>query len=300
MIGLLILFGYTAALLVAAATAWMLYRLYHPPRRALAFALARHLPADPQALGLAFQNHSFAFADGTSTDAWIISGRASRGPVVVITHGWADTRYQTLTRLGPLPDVASRLVLYDVRGHGESTAPTSRLGVTEADDLLAILDQLGDFDRPLVLMGFSMGAGASIVAAACDPRRRSAAVIAVSSPRFFGPAIAGILRQVQLPVYPFVWLIAGHLAVWLQRPRAYDRAAYAAKLTCPLLVLHGSHDDLVPAAAARQIAAAAPRGQFVEFPGAGHVDLALADPPRYLDVLRRFLSAEVTPQDQTA
>jgi len=295
MTGLLILLTFTAALLLAGLTVWALHRLYHPPRRALGFALARRLPVDPQALGLSFVDATFSFADGTQTAAWDITGRDPRGPVLVVTHAWADTRYETLTRLGPLPDLASRLVLYDLRGHGESTAATSHSGATEADDLLAILDALGPQDRPVVLLGFSLGAGASIVAAAHDPLHRSAGVIAVAPPRFYGPALAGLLARAQLPRYPLAWLVGAHLAVWLQSPRQFDRAAHAAQLPCPLLVLHGDRDDIVSAEAARQVAAAAPRGQLVEFPTAGHLDLALVDPPRYLDALQRFLPNEPRP-----
>jgi pimeloyl-ACP methyl ester carboxylesterase len=271
-------------------TAWVLHRIYHPPRRALAFALARQLPLDPGAMGLTFTNRTFALPDGTTSPAWVITGRDPRGPVLLVTHAWSDTRYRMLTQLGPLPELCSRIVIYDLRGHGESSAGASHSGATEAADILAILDALGPLDRPLLLLGFSLGAGASIVAAADDPRHRIAGVIAVAPPRFYGPPIAELIRRFGLPKCPLNWLVSAHLAVWLQSPRNFDRAAYAARLTCPLLILHGANDGMVPVAAARQVAAAAPHGELVDFPTAGHLDLAQVDAARYFDALRRFVA----------
>jgi pimeloyl-ACP methyl ester carboxylesterase len=50
---------------------------------------------------------------------------------------------------------------------------------------------------------------------------------------------------------------------------AYRRAIGA--ITCPLLLLHGTHDRLVPIAVARAAARAHPAWTMIEMPGAGHV-----------------------------
>jgi pimeloyl-ACP methyl ester carboxylesterase len=42
-------------------------------------------------------------------------------------------------------------------------------------------------------------------------------------------------------------------------------------VTCPVLLLHGSHDRLVPVTAARAAARANPAWSLVVFPGVGHV-----------------------------
>ena len=53
----------------------------------------------------------------------------------------------------------------------------------------------------------------------------------------------------------------------------FDRAAHAARLGCPLLVIHGSEDEISPIEDGRAIASAAPAGEIVEVEGAGHNDL---------------------------
>jgi len=70
--------------------------------------------------------------------------------------------------------------------------------------------------------------------------------------------------------------------------RRYDRAADAAGFGGPVLVLHGGDDPICAPGPAREIAEAAGDGRFELFEGGGHVDLAEADPSRYVAVLDAF------------
>ena len=121
---------------------------------------------------------------------------------MILSHGWNSFRYGSLVRVGLLTPFVSQFVVYDLRGHGQSTATTSRLGTTEADDLLEIIDQLDDHDAPVVLFGTSMGAGTAIAAAATLRGRggkRIAAVIAEGPYRHFREPIVGQLRCRRIP-----------------------------------------------------------------------------------------------------
>jgi pimeloyl-ACP methyl ester carboxylesterase len=59
------------------------------------------------------------------------------------------------------------------------------------------------------------------------------------------------------------------------------------ELRVPALILHGAHDDVVPIAASREVAAGRPNARLIELPD-GH-DL-LASLPRLLDETDRFLA----------
>ena len=78
---------------------------------------------------------------------------------MLITHGWGAGRFNALARVPLVAKHARRLVVYDMRGHGESTAKTCTLGVKEPWDVLSILDQVAIPGVDVVLWGVSMGAG---------------------------------------------------------------------------------------------------------------------------------------------
>ncbi len=71
------------------------------------------------------------------------------------------------------------------------------------------------------------------------------------------------------PVFWCAGLIVGVGARW----RGFDRAELAARLDCPLLVIHGALDVVSPIEDGRDIASAAPQGRIFELPDAGHLGL---------------------------
>lgn len=288
--GLLILLSAGLAVLVIAGTFCVVRGMLHPPRRTYAFTLARKLPSDPVELGLIGTETTFNFRDGTRSPAWIFEGRAPDGPVIIITHGWSSGRYPSLNRAALVTRFASRVVLYDMRGHGDSTAPCCRMGTTEVEDLLAIMDQVAEKDRPVVLYGSSMGAGISIAAAARGQDQRIAAVIAEGPYRFLLTPLIAQMKRRKFPTFPFAKLAWWHVRFWLGGFDDYDRAGLAARLRCPLLVLHGEKDDVCDITTSREIASAAADAAFVEIPEAHHSDLAWVDEARYLDAVAALMT----------
>ena len=287
--GLLILLASGLALIVAAGTLWVVRGMLHPPRKTYAFALAKQLPADPTDLGLSAENATFTFRDGFATGGWRIEGQSPDGPVILLTHGWSSSRYMVLPRAALVAQFASQVVLYDMRGHGDSTAPACHMGTTEADDLLTVLDQVGAGNRPIVLFGTSMGAGISIVAAARDESDRIKAVIAEGPYRYLLTPLIAHMKRHKFPTFPFATLAWWHVRFWLGGFEGYDRALHAAKLRCPLLLLHGSRDDVCRVDMARQIAGAAPDATFVEIPEAGHSDLPSVNEAMYLEAVEALM-----------
>ncbi|WP_067574979.1 alpha/beta fold hydrolase [Nocardia acidivorans] len=91
------------------------------------------------------------------------------GPLVICTHGWGELRqsYRHLTPL--LVQLGCRVALMDIRGHGDSDATFGAYDdAALAEDILALVDELGE---PAFLVGNSMGAGASVIAAADAPEK---------------------------------------------------------------------------------------------------------------------------------
>ena len=289
-------------LLVSAATA---YVLAHPPRLTVGGAVARGLPADPAEAGARYEAHTIRDAQGHAIELWAVEGRDPAGPVMILMHGWAGSRLGGLGWLDVLRPLVSELVLFDQRAHGESPQARCTWGRQECGDTLAIVEwcarrareaQPGAAvphpfeERPLVLMGCSMGAAVAIETAVAAGEGVIAAVVADSPYRRPVDAARRTMRQMGLPGRPFADIGFAMLALTGCRFRCRDMTEAAARLTQPLLVLHGAKDAVAPVEDARAIAAAAPRGRVQVFDEAEHLQAACEDPKGYEDALRRFLA----------
>lgn len=288
MSGFLLLLAAGLAVFWTATVVYVAWMLSHPPRRTYAAAVARGRPGDPAELGVTFETWSF-HSRVADLPVWDIPGREPTGPVVILTHGWADSRIGGLLRVPALLPVVSRIILWDLPGHGEAPG-VCRLGTAEVDDLTALLDAVAPASSPappIVLWGWSLGAGVSLVIAAREAR--VAGVIAESPYRVAPTPARNVLRARALPhtlnlrpalaalatAFRAPALIAGPAAADRRGApsRIFDRAWHAARVRAPLLVLHGTRDEVCPIDDARAIARAAPRGSLTEIPGGRHNDL---------------------------
>jgi pimeloyl-ACP methyl ester carboxylesterase len=296
--GLAILLAAGLAVYLLALTLSSLHRLRRPPRRTYAWAVARGVPGDPSEMdggGRAYETWSFDRA-GLEFEVWDVPGDDPGGPVVLATHGWGGSRVDMLPRLAGLLPHASRVVLWDMPGHGESRG-VCRLGAREALDLAALIDLLGGgsaSDRPLVLYGFSLGAEVSLLARAARPDRVSALVLEAPFRRGITAAwnvhrVVGSPAAVNVPAaLALLGLLEGKGPGWRWR----DLARLAEPGT-PTLVLHGDRDPISPSEDGVAIAEAA-GGVYAEIAGAGHTDMwgdgtrpdAEAAVTRFLEKLR--------------
>lgn len=242
----------------------MMWRLTHPPRRTYSFAVSRGIAGAPDELDPPLPFEQWAFVSRSRTlNVWDMTGRSPAGPAIIFTHGWGDSRIGSLVRAARLADFASRMIAWDLPGHGEAPG-ICRLGRSEAADLKALIDHLA---CPVVLYGWSMGAGLSIEAG-CDQRVR--AVIAEAPYRFQDVPACRVLRAAGLPCGWTLDLALTLLGMSAKSRQQFDRAAHAARLTCPLLVLHGTEDEICPIDDGRAIAAAARHARLVEIEGGDH------------------------------
>lgn len=187
---------------------------------------------------------------GVKLKGWWFHAGGKRGTIVVL-HGVGDNR-------GAAVGIAQRftargfdVIAYDSRAHGESGGDACTYGFYEKEDLRRVLDRIGA--RPIVLMGFSMGAAIALQEAAIDPR--VAAVVAVSS--------FSDLRTAAVERVPF-FASKGNIrdAFSLAEAEAKFRVddvspvAAAARITAPTLLIHGEQDDETPASHSQRIFAA--------------------------------------------
>jgi pimeloyl-ACP methyl ester carboxylesterase len=287
-VGFLLLLTLGLMLLWAVVVAWTAWMLTHPPRRTYASAVARGLPGTPSELRPARTFESWTFSGaGIDLPVWDIVGDDPAGPVVILTHGWASSRVGMLPRAMGLAPMVSRLVLWDLPGHGEAPGRCS-LGRREAGSLHSLLDEVKEpGGPPLVLCGASLGAGVSLEVA--GGRDDIAAVIAEAPYRHRETPARNVLVARGLP---HRFTLGPALA--LTRCDVFDRARDAANVRCPVLVLHGSQDMVSPGDDGRAIAAATPRGTYAEIDGAGHNDLWTTHAAASAQAVRAFLDGVQT------
>ncbi|MGI5507219.1 SDR family oxidoreductase [Lentzea sp. CA-135723] len=104
------------------------------------------------------------------------------GPTVVLVHGYPDT-HEVWDRVAALLEKDFRVVTYDVRGAGESTAPSTEDGYRLerlAADLFAVIDAVSP-DEPVHIVGHDWGSIQSWEAVT-TPGARIATFTSISGP----------------------------------------------------------------------------------------------------------------------
>mgnify|MGYP003142161847 FL=1 len=253
------------------------YMLTHPNRRTYAWAVSRRQPGDPGELDepLGFESREINTEHGP-IPIWDIEGRDPNGPVVLMTHGWGSSRQGSLKRLSAIADDVSRIIAWDLPGHGEAPG-SARMGCDEHRIAADLLDALGDPDRPLFLFGWSMGAGVSL--ALCAHVQHTHPVSGVICEAVYNRpitparsvlALRGMPHQLNLA--PAMALLGIKLGIGL-RWRGFDRDQIAKGITAPILLLHGDHDPVSPIEDAQSVCDAAPNAALCVIDGAGHNNL---------------------------
>ncbi len=174
---------------------------------------------------------------------------------VVVVHGFtAHRRDANVEQIAAaLRDEGYAVVVGDLRGHGESGG-TCTLGDEERFDVAAMVEEARRLDERVVVVGASMGAIAALRYAADDTGL--AGVVTVSCParwqlRTLRSALAALVTQTGIG-RRFLSDRAG-VRVAPTRVRADAPEAVAARVTCPLAIVHGLADRFMPALEASRL-----------------------------------------------
>jgi pimeloyl-ACP methyl ester carboxylesterase len=169
---------------VAALDFYFIHRLTHPPRT--------ELYGSPRDFQLILQKpmwfeEKWKNSDSTQTVGWLLS-RGKPAPAIILSHGYASNRSELLTLSFELWKAGYHVLVYDLRGHGESPVKWSGLGTYEKDDLLSALkflrNRTNESGQPLLegrvgLYGVDIGGYISLVASTQDPMIKAVAVDSV-------------------------------------------------------------------------------------------------------------------------
>jgi pimeloyl-ACP methyl ester carboxylesterase len=106
------------------------------------------------------------------------------GPPLILTHGYSSTSAMWQGQIEPLAK-RHRLIVWDMRGHGQSDYPDDPSAYSEAltvGDIAALLDQVGA--AKAIVGGLSLGGYMSLAFYRAHPERVSALLIIDTGPGF--------------------------------------------------------------------------------------------------------------------
>ncbi|MBF6990272.1 3-oxoadipate enol-lactonase [Cupriavidus sp. IK-TO18] len=220
-----------------------------------------------------------------------------------------------------------RVVRYDTRGHGRSTAPGDAFTVEQlGQDVIAILDALGIGQA--VFCGLSMGGLTGMWLGIHAPERFSRIVLANTAAKIgnaegWNTRIDTVLRDgMSVMVAPSVerWFTPGFAATADRAldglrsvlagldPRGYAASCAAVRdadfretvpsIPVPVLVVAGSQDPSTTAQEGRALADAIPGARFIELPAA-HIS-SFEQPGRFTAALIDFVRGRLPVTDDHA
>ena len=233
MIGLLLLLVTAWIVLVLFLAAFCASAAYTPPRRATGWALAHGEPSTPLERDIPFEEWTNARPDGAQLCVWDVAGHDPNGPAVVLLHGWSRSKMTWLDRLDWWQARTRRILVPDLRGHGDSTPDGATMGQVDARDIEALVAESGE--RNVVLVGRSLGSVIAIHAAANLAESMPSTVkgvIAVAPYEEFSRTLKARLAQRQLPAMPIVPLAMAILK--MRGVRAPRTSLSAGRINAPL------------------------------------------------------------------
>jgi pimeloyl-ACP methyl ester carboxylesterase len=126
----------------------------------------------PEAYGLPYETVRIDSCDDSVLAGWYLP--AQNGAAVILLHGYGGTRADVLPQAAALAEAGYGVLLYDLRGHGESSAMLRSNGWDDVGDVYNAYDWLVAraevTEERVGLYGLGVGGQIALRAAAFSPR----------------------------------------------------------------------------------------------------------------------------------
>lgn len=281
-----------AVLAVVAISAYQGYSLLHPEKKDIEAFSSNIVPE--------YRDISFKGIDKKVVlQGWLFQTKNS-GRTVIMAHSYGKNRLQfdiqTVDMIKFLMNKGYNVFTFDFRNSGKSGGETTTLGYNEKDDLIAAISYIKQQgSEHIVLLGFSTGASASILAAA--ESKDVDAVIADSPYSDLGSYLEGSLNvKTRLPAFPFNKTVLLSMELLGGIDTAGTSPLNSLKDLSPawLLLIHGQGDTEIPVDNSRKLYTAysglnSGKVELWETDAAGSAGSYTAYPEKYLERLSSFL-----------
>ena len=219
------------------------------------------LPAAGSDLGGGAQVLEYASQDGVALRGVLARASNERGPgarpALVYFHGNAESAADNLEVARLFAAAGADVLVAEYRGYGGCDGSPSEAGLfLDAQAALSAASQaLGRPEQELLLVGRSLGTG---VAARLAGEGHGAGLVLISP---------------YTSIYEMACLVAPRPLVWAAVHDRFETLEYLHHYAGPLLVLHGTSDEVIPFAMGQTVAGTFPQARFVPLPGVGHNDV---------------------------
>lgn len=212
-------------------------------------------PVSPLDTGsLDYETVNFSTLRERMLEGWWVDHPAAQGHVI-LTHGWGTNRKALLPLVPLLVKAGWNVLLFDVRNHGNSDEDTFSSMPRFAEDIDAAIAWIhaSQQNRPIALIGHSVGAAATLLSA--SRRNDISAVVSLSS--FAHPAdmMKRWLVEKGIPFFPLGWYVLRYVEKVIGH--RFDNIAPIETIkyvSCPILLVHGHSDTVIPVEDAYKLA----------------------------------------------
>jgi fermentation-respiration switch protein FrsA (DUF1100 family) len=228
-----------AAYLVICAAAYFGHRMF------MYFPDPARIP--PEAAGLEnVEEVEFAAADGTKLVSWYAPAQEGK-PTILYFHGNAANAANRAPKIDMMLESGFGVFYLNNRGYGGSGgSPTEANNVADAIAAYDYVRGLGVPPDKIVTFGESLGSGQAVRLAAARP----VAAVVLEAP---------LTSTVEVGRSIYFWLPLSLLIA-----DQYNVERDIARVTAPLLILHGEQDEVIPVDMGRRIYNAANQPKRIE------------------------------------
>lgn len=206
---------------------------------------------------------------------WIPRGDSRR--VLLYFHGNAGNISHRLPDLLSLARMNLNVLGVGYRGYGASTGTPSEAGIYRDGHaaLRYIIEKKGFDHGQIYLLGRSIGSTVAVEIAQKMP-------------------LAGVILVTPLTTAKAVAKANGFGIFSALAGDAFNNSGKIRELSAPLLIIHGTRDEIIPFRLGRELfdQAAVPK-EFVAIDGAGHNDIHLAAAGRYWKAIEKWVNTDL-------
>ncbi len=255
-----------------------------------------HGQGNPSSVGLPFRELTIPGTNGIRLGGWYCPKKEAT-TLVIQFHGYASDKSRLLAEARQFQELGCAVLLVDFRGSGQSSESETTVGYTEAEDVAAAVAYAREQwpGMRLVLFGQSMGA-AAVLRAISQLAVRPDAIILEAVFDTMRNTVRHRFAAMRVPSFPAAELLV-FWGGWQMgfNGFAHNPVTYAAEVTCPALLMHGSGDVRALLADGRRVFEQL-RGPktFVEFAATGHEPYVRRHREEWRSAVRGLL-AQVAP-----